>query len=190
MLPDISVLYWHHGQNGAPAASRPARVGSAWPVRVAAADMDNPFDCRRLARPPLTCPHPACPPSPPTDPTTAPPKNIIWPDRKHFVPLHRRFPHSRSPLESDGTCGRERQDIIKETCNSVYLRRVESRKFNVSVAIAQCSMSHGLAYNGLIVYHQRGLRHCLFFTNRQCESLTRGISKVADSRASFLCACL
>ena len=29
----------------------------------------------------------------------------------------------------------------EETCNSVYLRRVESRKFNFSVAITQCSSS-------------------------------------------------
>ena len=35
---------------------------------------------------------------------------------------------------------------------------------------------HGLAYTGLVVYHQRGLRHCLFWIKGNAKASIRGIS--------------
>ena len=53
------------------------------------------------------------------------------------------------------------------------------------VVIAQCLSSMVLVFVLFKhSYQKRGLKHCLSFTVRQCESLDSGISKV-DSRASF-----
>ena len=85
-----------------------------------------------------------------------------------------------SPAGAEGG----RQDILKETCNSVYLRlMVNLANSKIDTAIMQCSSSM-VWYNNVYTI-MRGLRHCLFCIKGNARASISGISKLADSRAFF-----
>ena len=83
--------------------------------------------------------------------------------------------------------------IGKDVVLTFYLRLVESRKFKITRTIKQWLDVHGvciiLEYRLILIgiYILRGLRHCLFSGDRQCESLTSGIGKVQIPALFLLC---
>ena len=95
-----------------------------------------------------------------------------------FVILHRQT--LRSP-QGQRLCDRT---YNKDVVTAFYLRRIELRNFVFGTAITQCSRPWWVYSTCYIRYAWASALLILF--QRQCEGQIRGISKVADSRASFL----
>jgi len=74
----------------------------------------------------------------------------------------------KHPKPARATGGR--QDILKRRCNSVLSAANRNFATSLVTAITQCSTSM-VVCSLYAIYVTRGLRHCLFCNQRQCEGL-------------------
>ena len=107
------------------------------------------------------------------------------PGRGNCVFLHRRFNRSRSGIYVVLLRWRRTTGHIKETCNSVYLRRIRISQILDCTVIMQCSSS--IAWYIIVYIIGVGFGIVYLVQSGNARAFIRGISKLADSRASFLC---